>query len=246
MREKGHLVLYTADHFSFSISKHMLPYWSTLGWKQGVLKVTTGASYGYDVGNLNESLKVSPSKTVPVPPVIVPVQWKMLSPSGKAEMPESPPIMSDMSSDCSLRWLADRALRCASGGGVRGQSTGGVRRGRGGGGVGGAEGGATRELVGGGWGCVSSVRMLRAPTPSRPAAEAPAPSHGWVGCLCSTGGVLCGGGAHRLLTDWPDAVGAADPALVLATPIVSRSFVLIVEKGQLEAGPNPLCTGEES
>ena len=115
----------------------MLPYWSTLGWKQGVLKVTTGASYGYDVGNLNESLKASPSKTVPVPPVIVPVQWKMLSPSGKAEMPESPPIMSDMSSDCSLRWLADRALRCASGGGVRGQSTGGVRRGRGGGGGGG-------------------------------------------------------------------------------------------------------------
>lgn len=39
--------LYTADHFSLRMSRQMLPYWSTLGWKQlGGLKVTAGASYG--------------------------------------------------------------------------------------------------------------------------------------------------------------------------------------------------------
>jgi hypothetical protein len=42
-------------------------------------------------------------RTVPDPPVIVPVHWKMLSPSGNAESPASALIMSDMSSDCSLR-----------------------------------------------------------------------------------------------------------------------------------------------
>ena len=42
-------------------------------------------------------------RTVPSPPLIVPVHWKMLSPSGNAEMPASPPIMSDMSSDWRLR-----------------------------------------------------------------------------------------------------------------------------------------------
>lgn len=34
--------------------------------------------------------------------------------------------------------------------------------------------------------------------------------------------------AYRLLTDCPEADGAAHPALVLAVPIVSRSLVLIL------------------
>ena len=49
-------------------------------------------------------------RTVPSPPAIVPVHWKMLSPSGKAESDVSPLIMRDMSSDCSLRERFGRAL----------------------------------------------------------------------------------------------------------------------------------------
>mmetsp|Transcript_39131 Transcript_39131/g.91554 ORF Transcript_39131/g.91554 Transcript_39131/m.91554 type:complete len:204 (+) Transcript_39131:418-1029(+) len=82
------------------MSRQMLPYWSTFGWKHEGVNVTCGGSNGYEVGNLSASLKVRPSYTVPAPPVIVPVHWKMLSPSGKAEMPASPPIINDMSSDC--------------------------------------------------------------------------------------------------------------------------------------------------
>ena len=41
--------------------------------------------------------------TVPPPPVIVPVHWKMLSPSGNAETPPSLPIMRLINSLCSLR-----------------------------------------------------------------------------------------------------------------------------------------------
>jgi hypothetical protein len=37
---------------------------------------------------------------------MVPVHWKMLSPSGKAEIPSSAPIISAMSSDCSLHTAA--------------------------------------------------------------------------------------------------------------------------------------------
>ena len=41
--------------------------------------------------------------TVPAPPAIVPVHWKMLSPSGNADSAVSPLIIKAMSSDCSLR-----------------------------------------------------------------------------------------------------------------------------------------------
>ena len=54
------------------------------------------------MGNFSASLYCSPSYTVPSPPTILPVQWKMLSPSGKAEMPASFVIMRDISSDWSL------------------------------------------------------------------------------------------------------------------------------------------------
>ena len=50
-------------------------------------------------------------RTVPSPPVIVPVHWKMLSPSGNAEREVSPLIMRDMSSDCSLREVHARTNR---------------------------------------------------------------------------------------------------------------------------------------
>ena len=54
--------LYAADHFSFRMSRQMLPYWSTFGWKHpGGLKVTVGASNGYCGGNLKVTLKVRPS-----------------------------------------------------------------------------------------------------------------------------------------------------------------------------------------
>jgi hypothetical protein len=34
------------EALAFRISRQMLPYWSTFGWKHGVTKVTCGASYG--------------------------------------------------------------------------------------------------------------------------------------------------------------------------------------------------------
>ena len=47
-------------------------------------------------------------RTVPPPPVMVPVHWKMLSPSGKAEIPLSADIMSAISSDWSLQRAAKK------------------------------------------------------------------------------------------------------------------------------------------
>ena len=37
------LTSYNADHFSLRISRQILPCWSTLGWKQGVINLTVGA-----------------------------------------------------------------------------------------------------------------------------------------------------------------------------------------------------------
>ena len=44
-----------------------------------------------------------PSYAVPAEPSMVPTQWSMLSPSGNADTPGSPPIISAISSDCSRR-----------------------------------------------------------------------------------------------------------------------------------------------
>ena len=63
-------------------------------------------------------------RTVPPPPVMVPVHWKMLSPSGKAEIPLSADIMSAISSDWSLQRAAKkrstekRGVSVGSGNGV--------------------------------------------------------------------------------------------------------------------------------
>ena len=43
------------------------------------------------------------ARTVSLPPSIVPVHWKMLSPSGNAETPPSLPIMRLINSLCNLR-----------------------------------------------------------------------------------------------------------------------------------------------
>lgn len=37
---------YDADHFSFKMSRQMLPWRSTFGWKHGVTNLTVGALYG--------------------------------------------------------------------------------------------------------------------------------------------------------------------------------------------------------
>ena len=38
---------YAALHLSLRMSRQMLPWWSTLGWKHGVSKRTAGALNGY-------------------------------------------------------------------------------------------------------------------------------------------------------------------------------------------------------
>ena len=65
--------------------------------------------------------------------------------------------------------------------------------------------------------------------------------------VCDAAGLIFEAGSDGSRANGDSQADGASGA-VLATPIVSRSFVLIVEKGQLEAGPNPLCTGmrEES
>lgn len=74
------------------MSKHMFPYTSTLGWKQDVSNLTFGGLKGYSEGKDRDNLYSVPSKTVSLLPLIVPFQQNMLSSSGKADIPESPPI----------------------------------------------------------------------------------------------------------------------------------------------------------
>ena len=66
---------------------------------------TTGALYGYSFANESVSEYFKFSYTVPLAPSMVPTQEKMLSPSGKAEMPASEEVIRDISSVCNLRLI---------------------------------------------------------------------------------------------------------------------------------------------
>lgn len=93
---------YNADHLSFRMSKQIAPDKSMFGWKHGVTNFTIGAAYGYELVNSKCNLYFWPAYAVSSGPLIVPIQRKILSPSGNADMPFSEDIINTISSFCNL------------------------------------------------------------------------------------------------------------------------------------------------